>query len=198
MQISCLLAARVVGSELHRADAGATLALHLAGAAHMDGLEAFGQRFLLGCHPSRDGSHGAETAPGAGSIDKRQHHSYDGGDENDGPEHPAHVTPAFGETQLDAEHGEDEENHEQSESERAHEFRYGSVGRVFREQTVVHASPRTDIAAPVASPPDGGQHRADHAYNGYKTNDWIKPAYDEVGEENPIERHSLGLKMTME
>ena len=197
MQIACLLAARVVGGELHRAHAGATLAFHLTSAAHMDGLETFGQRFLLGRHPAGDGSHGAETAPGAGSIDEGQCHAHDGCDKDDGPEHAANVAPTLGETQLDAEHGEDEEHHEQSESKRAHELWYGPVGRVFREQTVVHASSRTDIAAPVASPPDGGQHRADHADDGYEAYHRIEPSYDKIGKENPIERHTLGIIMTV-
>ena len=47
MQIADSLAARVVGRELHRADAGALLALHLTGIRHVDIRECLGQWSLL-------------------------------------------------------------------------------------------------------------------------------------------------------
>ena len=159
---------------------------------------SFGQWFFLGCHPARDGAHGTKTAPGAGGIDERQHHAHDGGDEDDGPEHASHVAPVLGKTQLDAEHGEDEEHHEQPESEGADELRYGSVGRVFREQAVVHASSWTDMAAPVSATPDGGQHRTYHADECQQANHRIEPCDDEVGEEYPIEWHAFGWIMPVE
>ena len=198
MQITCCLAAGVVGRELHGTDAGATLALHLACAAHADALESFGQRFFLGRHPARDGSHGTETAPCTGSIDERQNDAYDGGDEDDGPEYTPHVAPVLGEAQLYAEHGEDEDHHQQPEPEGTDELWYGSVGRVFREKTVIHASSRTDVAAPVSASPDGGQHRTYHADECQQANHRIEPSDDEVGEKDPIEWQTFGLEMPVE
>ena len=43
MQIADGLAARVVGRELHRADAGALLAFHLTGPRHVDVCECYWQ-----------------------------------------------------------------------------------------------------------------------------------------------------------
>ena len=69
------------------------------------------------------------------------------------------------------------------------------MGRVFREQTVVHAASRTYMAAPVSATPDGGQHRTYHADECQQANNRIEPCDDEVGEEYPIERQAFGLEM---
>ena len=72
MQIADDLAARVVGRELHRADAGALLALHLTGTRYVDVREGLGQWSLLRCYPIGDGSHWTERTPCAWCIDERK------------------------------------------------------------------------------------------------------------------------------
>ena len=79
MQIADSLAARVVGRELHRADAGALLALHLTGIRHVDIRECLGQWSLLRCYPIGDGSHRAERTPCAWGIDERECDTNNGG-----------------------------------------------------------------------------------------------------------------------
>ena len=70
MKIAYLLATRVVGRELHRTDAGAALALHLAGTLYMNVGERLREWSLFRSYPVGDGSHGAERTPGTRRIDK--------------------------------------------------------------------------------------------------------------------------------
>ena len=188
MQIAYLLAAGIVGLELHWTDTGAHLALHLALTADVNVGECFGQRGFLRGYPTRDGPHGTERAPGARCIDEREGDTHDGGHEDDGPEHPAHVGPALGKAQLDAEHGEDEKDHEEAEAEGADELGDFTMGRVFREEPVVHVATGTHVATPPTAFPNAGEHRTEHTYQGKQTDDGIEPTDDEVGNDNPIER----------
>ena len=119
MQIADSLAARVVGCELHRADAGALLALHLTGTRQVDVRERLGQWSLFGSYPVRDGPHRAERAPCAWCIDERERDTNDGGHDDNRPENFAYACPhgqsslaPRHKTQLNAEHAEDEEHHE--------------------------------------------------------------------------------------
>jgi len=156
-------------------------------------LVCFGQGCVLGCYPRREGAHRAEAAPGAWGIDEGKGYADDGGEEYDVPEYPAHCSPvAPCEVHLDTEHGEDEEHHEQTETEGAHEAGNGTVGGVFGEQTVVHVASRTDVAAPVAAFPDGGEYWPNHADEGKPAEYGEKPCKDEVGEDYPIELWTLG------
>ena len=105
----------------------------------MDVRKSLGQGSFTGCHPVGDGSHRAERAPGARCIDERQRDANDGGHDDNGPEHFADAGPhrqsalaPWHETQLDAEHAEDEEHHKQSETEGAHELGNGTMRRVLR------------------------------------------------------------------
>jgi len=135
VQVAGSLTAGIVGRKLHGADAGTALALHLTGTLYMDVGERLGQRSLFRCHPTGDGSHRTERAPGTGCIDERKYHAHDGGHDDNGPEHLADVSPhgqtalAPGyEAQLDAEHTEDEEHHEQAEAEGANKPGNRTVG----------------------------------------------------------------------
>ena len=96
MKIAYLLAAGIVGPELHRTDAGAHLALHHALAADVDVGEWLGQWGFLWSDPTRDGPHGTERTPGARGVDEREGNAHDGGHEDDGPEHPPDIGPALG------------------------------------------------------------------------------------------------------
>ena len=93
MQIADGLAARVVGRELHRADAGALLALHLTGIRHVDIRECLGQWSLLRCYPIGDGSHRAERTPCAWRIDERERNTNDGSHDDNRPEDLAYTSP---------------------------------------------------------------------------------------------------------
>ena len=124
MQIADSLAARVVGRELHRADAGALLALHLTGIRHVDIRECLGQWSLLRCYPIGDGSHRAERTPCAWRIDERERDANDGGHDDNRPENLTYTSPHSQsaltprhKTQLDTEHTKDKEYHKQSETE---------------------------------------------------------------------------------
>ncbi len=135
MQIADSLAARVVGRELHRADAGALLALHLTGIRHVDIRECLGQWSLLRCYPIGDGSHRAERTPCAWRIDERERNTNDGGHDDNRPENFTYTSPHSQsaltprhETQLDAEHAEDKEYHKQSEAEGTHKLWNWTVG----------------------------------------------------------------------
>lgn len=70
MQITRLLAATVIGGELHRTDAGTTLTLHLTGTRYVDVRKGLGQRGLLRSHPIGDSTHRTERAPGTWRIDE--------------------------------------------------------------------------------------------------------------------------------
>ena len=135
MQIAYGFAARVVGCELHRADTGALLALHLTGTRHVDVREGLGQWRLLGSYPVGDGSHGAERTPCAWRIDERERDTNDGGHDDNRPEDLAYTSPHGKSalapryaTQLDTEHREDEEHHEQAEAEGAHKLGNRAMG----------------------------------------------------------------------
>ena len=52
IEIAYFLAARVVGRELHRTDAGTVPALHLTGTRYVDVRKGLGQRCLLGGYPA--------------------------------------------------------------------------------------------------------------------------------------------------
>ena len=106
----------------------------------MDVRKSLGQGSFTGCHPVGDGSHRAERAPGARRIDERQRDANNSGHDDNRPKHftdasphrQSPLTPGY-ETQLDAEHAEDEEHHKQSEAEGAHELGYGTMRRVLRQ-----------------------------------------------------------------
>ena len=135
MQIARLLAATVMGGELHRTDAGTALTLHLTGTRHVDVREDLGQWSLLWSHPAGDGTHRTERAPCAWCIDETQRNADNGSHHDDSPKHATDATPhsqsalapGNGECELDAEHAEDEEYHEQAETECAHERWYRLV-----------------------------------------------------------------------
>ena len=169
MKIADFLATALIRCELHRTDAGAHLALLFTPAADVDVGERFGQRCLPGSHPTGDGSHRTERAPRAGRIDKVQRYANDGGHHDNRPKYSSDVAPhgqstlaPAGLRELDAEHGEDKEHHEKPETERPDKLRDGTMGRIFRQQAVVHVSPGTNIPAPPAASPDAGQHGANH------------------------------------
>ena len=89
--------------------------------------ECLGQRRFLGSHPTGNGAHRTERAPGAWGIDKGQRYAHNGCENDDGPKHASYIAPHSQSalapsslTQLYAEHGEDEEYHEQAETESAH------------------------------------------------------------------------------
>ena len=93
MQITDFLATRVVGCELHRADAGALLALHLTGTRYVDVREGLGQWSLLRCYPIGDSSHRAERTPCAWCIDERKRDTNDGSHDDNRPEDLAYTSP---------------------------------------------------------------------------------------------------------
>ena len=135
MQITDFLATRVVGCELHRADAGALLAFHLTGTRYVDVREGLGQWSLLRCNPIGNGSHRAERTPCAWRIDERKRDTNDGGHHDNRPENLAYASPHGKSalapryaTQLDTEHREDEEHHEQTETKGAHKFGNRTMG----------------------------------------------------------------------
>ena len=93
MQIADSLAARVIGRELHRADAGALLAFHLTGTRHVDVRECFWQWSFLRCYPVGDGSHGTKRTPCAWCIDERKRDTNDGSHDDNRPEDLAYTSP---------------------------------------------------------------------------------------------------------
>ena len=205
MQIAIGIAAGIVGRELHGTDAGAHLTLHTTGVVHMHRGEMLRQRRAAGSHPRGDGAHGTEGTPRAGSVDEVEHHTDNSGDEDDGPEHTAYVAPhgkaslaPAGLTELQTEHGEDKYHHEDAETFRAHETRYGTVGGIAREQTVVHIAARTDVAAPVSAATQGRHHGTHHADDGNETHDGIEPRENEVDEKYPVEGRAGSGKVAME
>ena len=136
MQIARLLAATVIGRELHRTDTGTVLTLHLTGTRNVDVRKSLGQRCLLWSHPAGDGTHRTERAPCAWCIDETQRNADNGSHHDNSPKHAPDATPhsqsalvpGNGECELDAEHAEDKEHHEQAEAERTHKCRYWLVG----------------------------------------------------------------------
>ena len=127
MQIAYGLAARIVGRELHRADTGTLLALHLTGTRYVDIRECLWQWCLFRSYPIGDGSHRAERTPCAWCIDERKRDTNDGSHDDNRPENLTYTSPHSQsaltprhETQLEAEHTEDEEYHKQSEAEGTH------------------------------------------------------------------------------
>ena len=93
MQIAYGLTARVVGCELHRADASTLLALHLTGTWHVDVRECVWQWSLLRCYPIGDGSHGAERTPCAWRIDERECDTNNGSHDDNRPENLTYTSP---------------------------------------------------------------------------------------------------------
>ena len=135
MQIADGLAARIVRRELHRADAGTLLALHLTGTRYVDIREYLGQWSLLRCYPIGDGSHRAERTPCAWCIDEGECDTNDGSHHDNRPENLADACPHGKstlapryETQLEAEHAEDEEHHKQAETEGSHKLGNRTMG----------------------------------------------------------------------
>lgn len=127
-----VVAAAVVGCELHGADACAAFAFHLAAAAYEDSAVVGRQIAAARSYPRRQCAHRAERTPCAGCIDERQHDAYDGRDEYDSPEYTAHGIPvAPRKIHLDAEDCKYEAYHERAESPGAHEGRNRLVGRIF-------------------------------------------------------------------
>lgn len=197
MQIANLLATRLVRRQLHRADAGAILALGLTCTRNMDIGERSRQRSLLRRYPTRNSSHRAERTPSAWRIDEQQRHAHDGGHNNDCPKHTSHVTPTVCRTQLDAEHGEYEEHHKQAEAERTHKTGNRTMWRILRQQAIVNVASWTSVSTPPSTFPDARQYRTKHANNSQQSYHGEEPSKDEVGKENPIERLSWSLKMTI-
>ena len=90
----------------------------------MDVCECLWQWNLLRCYPIGDGSHRAERTPCAWGIDERECDTNNGGHYDYCPKYLAYTSPHGKsslapryETQLDAEHAEDEEHHKQAETE---------------------------------------------------------------------------------
>ena len=78
---------------------------------------------------------GTERTPSAWGIDERERDTNDGGHNNNRPKHFADACPHSQstlapryETQLDAEHAEDEEYHKQSEAEGTHKLWNWTMG----------------------------------------------------------------------
>ncbi len=96
----------------------------------MDIAKRSGQRSMFWSYPVGYGSHGTERTPSAWRIDEIQYDTDNGGHHDYRPEYTpdtaphrqASFAPRNGESQLDAEHREDEEHHKQAETERAHEL----------------------------------------------------------------------------
>ena len=132
MQITRLLTSAVIRRKLHGADAGATLALHLARRLNMHSSIGLGEWLMSWSHPRRDGSHRAERTPGARRIDERQGDTNDSGHHDNRPKYATYsaphcqtsLAPGNGKRQLGAEHTEDEEHHEQTETEGTHKGWY--------------------------------------------------------------------------
>lgn len=197
VEIAAGLATGFIGRQLHGTHAGAQLTGGLAGTADMDCLEAGWQWLLLGGHPTRDGAHGTEAAPCAGCIDEREDDTDDGGQEDDGPEHATDIVPHIESasapthlTELDAKHGEDEEHHEEAEARSTYKAGDGFVGGIFGEKTVVEVATRTDVAAPEAATPDGGDHRTYHADECNEADGRKEPRHNEICDDDPIERQA--------
>lgn len=132
MQITAFGAAAVVGRQLHGTYARTALALHLACIGHMYVGKTGRERSLFRRHPRRQRAHRAERAPGARRVNERERHAHYGRNENDGPEHTAYGIPVAPRAcHLYAEHGEDEQHHEETETECAHKFRYRAMRRIF-------------------------------------------------------------------
>ena len=204
MQIADGFATRVVWCELHGTHAGAAFALHLTGTRYVDVGECLRQWSLTGGNPIGDGSHGAERTPCAGGINEREYDANDGGYDDNSPEHSADSCPhgqtalaPRHETQLNAEHGEDEEHHEQTEAEGAHELGNRAMGGVLRQQTVVHVAARTHVSAPPAAFKNTRYHRTDHADECQQAYNREEPPKDYVRNDNPIERYTRCLKMAV-
>jgi len=136
IEIANLLSSAVVRCELHRTNAGAIHTLHLTSTRYVDIRKGLGQWCFLGGYPARDGTHGAERAPGAWCIDERKDDANNSGHHDNVPEDATDSTPhrqsslapRNGECQLDAKHSKDEEHHEQAETARTHECWYWLVG----------------------------------------------------------------------
>ena len=71
------------------------------------------------------------------------------------------------------------------------------MGRIFGQQTVVHVTAWTDVAAPESATPNRGDHRSYHADKRQQTNDGEEPADDDICEDNPIERKPWSCEVTM-
>ena len=93
MQITRLLAATVIGGELHRTDAGTTLTLHLTGTRYVDVRKGLGQRCLLRSHPIGDSTHRTERAPGTWRIDETQRNADNGCHHDNRPEYAPDTAP---------------------------------------------------------------------------------------------------------
>ena len=121
---SFVVAAAVIGGELHGAYAGTAFAFHLAAAAYEDAAIVVGEIAAAGRDPRRQSPHRAEGAPCARSKDKSQCHADDSGDEYYIPENTAHGIPvAPREIHLYAEDGKNKADHEYTESPGANKGR---------------------------------------------------------------------------
>ena len=183
--------------ELHRTDCRTLFAARGAACVDINSFVIFRQLAFARCNPRRECAHGAERAPCARSIDERQCAAYPRGDENYCPEYAAHgipVAPCTG--HLYAEHGEDEQHHENPESARAHKLGNRPVRRIFRENFVIKTSAGTCVAAPPAALADSKRHRSYHADKSQKTNHRIENSDDKVDEQNPVKRKRFFRVMT--
>lgn len=198
MQVSVRVAATCIRLQLHGAHTRTHLALLVTALRYMHTGEHTWEGRLPGRHPRREGAHRTEGTPRTGRIDERQHHADDCRHEDDVPEHPAHSAPvAPCKVHLHAEHGEDEEYHEEPKTERTDKARYGAMWGVLRKKAVVHVAARTDMTAPPATAPDGGEHRTEHAKDGYPAHNGEEPAEDEIRKEYPVKDRTFGFVITM-
>ena len=62
------------------------------------------------------------------------------------------------------------------------------MGRIARQQPVVHIAARADMSAPEAASPDAGEHRTYHTNEGHQAYHGEEPAQQDVGDDNPVER----------
>ena len=154
-------------------------------------------RSFLWCNPSTDGSHGAERTPCTWSKDKTKRYTNNSGDNNDSPEHPTYIGPATRKTKLHTKHGENEQHHEQAESECTNKLRNGAMGRILRQQTVVHITTRTYMSTPPATFPNAHYYRTYHAYQSQQSYNGIEPTDNDVCNDNPIEGKTRSSKVSM-
>ena len=193
-----VVAATLVGRQLHGTHASAVLALSITLFGHEDALEDSRIRSALRRYPRRERPHRAERAPRARRVDEGENDAHDGRHYDNRPKHTAHLAPiAPREIKLYTEHREDEKHHEEAETEGAHELGYRTVRRVFRQQAVIHATARTAVPAPKASTPYRRQHRAEHTDDSRPPYYREEPPEDKISEENPIKRGTRRGEMPM-
>jgi len=123
------------------------------------------------------GSHGAETAPGAGVNPKAQRNADPRGDQAHAPEHMPPVMPVRGigpDANRHKRHQGDKDNPaERSVAEKRGD---GFPAAQRRDNPVEKTAPRTEIAAEIAAPRIAQNHAGEHHDGNAEAKDRIFPA----------------------